>query len=167
MELSKENRNSEQHQPISGLGGWLILAQVSLWSTFLSMIINIFFNILPIFRTGQWEELTDAASLSYNRLWPIIIPYELAGSIVLLGALIFAFVLFYRKKRKLPLILIYFYLAFGLYTLIDYFMIRGIPEIQDAGVTNPLTSLIRTLLTCAIWMSYFGKAVRVRNTFIK
>ena len=63
--------------------------------------------------------------------------------------------------------LIYFYLAFGLYTLILYFMIRGIPEIQDAGVTNPLTSLIRTLLTCAIWMSYFGKSVRVRNTFIK
>ena len=164
MELSKENRNSEH---VSGLGGWLILAQVGLWSTFLNIVINIFFNILPIFRTGRWEELTDAASSFYNRLWPIIIPYELAGSIVLLGALIFAFVLFYRKKRKLPLMLIYFYLAFGLYTLINYFMIRGIPEIQDAGVTNPMTSLIRTLLTCAIWMSYFGKSVRVRNTFIK
>ncbi len=103
MELSKENRNSEQNLHVSGLGGWLILAQIGLCGTFLSMTINIFFNILPIFRTGQWEELTDAASLSYNRLWPIIIPYELAGSIVLLGALIFAFVLFYRKKRKLPL----------------------------------------------------------------
>ena len=167
MELLKENRNSEQNLHVSGLGGWLILAQIGLWSTFLSMVINIFFNILPIFRTGQWEELTDEASLSYNGLWPIVIPYELAGCIILLGALIFAFVLFYRKKRKLPFVLIYFYLAFGLYTLIDYFMIRGIPEIQDTGVTNPLTSLIRTLLTCAIWMRYFSKSVRVRNTFIK
>ena len=163
MELSKENRNSEH---VSGLAGGLFSHKLA-YEHIPEHVINIFFNILPIFRTGQWEELTDAASSSYNRLWPIIIPYELAGSIVLLGALIFAFVLFYRKKRKLPLMLIYFYLAFGLYTLIDYFMIRGIPEIQDAGVTNPLTSLIRTLLTCAIWMSYFGKSVRVRNTFIK
>ncbi|MFC5652194.1 DUF2569 domain-containing protein [Paenibacillus solisilvae] len=167
MEHSQEKYNPLHNQHISGLGGWLILAQISLWSTVVSFVINIFFNILPIFRTDQWNNLTDPTSMSYNKMWPIVIPYELIGSSLLLGALIYAFVLFYRKKRQLPKWLKYYYLAYGVYTLVDFFLVRAIPEIQDVGVTNPLVTLIRTLVICAIWISYYGISVRVRNTFIK
>ncbi|BBH19556.1 hypothetical protein Back11_09010 [Paenibacillus baekrokdamisoli] len=167
MQTLKENHQSDSPLLLSGLGGWLILAQIGLWGTACSAIINIVFNILPIFNNGQWEELTDPGSNSYNSMWSIAIPYEMIGSLVLLVALAVAFTLFYRKKRLLRSFLIYFYIAYAVYSLGDYFMIQSIPEIQDLGVSDSLTALIRTLITCVIWASYYGKSIRVRNTFVR
>ncbi|WP_249901917.1 DUF2569 family protein [Paenibacillus sp. PK3_47] len=65
-----------------GLGGWLILTQIGLYFTFISMAVLTLNSIIPSFQTDVWEALTSPSSPVYDPMWGPLLIFEAVSNIV-------------------------------------------------------------------------------------
>lgn len=152
---------------ISGLGGWLVLVQIGLYFTVVTGLINFFQYSLPALGTLNGGEFTSKSSEYYHVLWgPIIVFESLFG---ILNVLFIGYILmqFYQKRSILPRLMIIFYSASFLFGIIDYILLYQIPLLRENEDGSSITDLIRSFITCAIWISYFIRSKRVKHTFIR
>ncbi|CAH0119766.1 hypothetical protein PAE9249_02274 [Paenibacillus sp. CECT 9249] len=152
---------------ISGLGGWLILVQIGLYLTIVVILGQLFLYSFPIFGSETWELLTSPESEYYHPLWAPMIVFETVYNIAFVlfcGLILFHF---YGKRKIVPRLMIIFYgasLAIGIVDLILMYQIPALLEMEDG---SSLRDTIRSAIVCAVWIPYFIKSRRVRNTFIR
>lgn len=75
--------------------------------------------------------------------------------IIFIGWAITALILIFNKKKSVPKVMISLYIA--------NIIVQG----AVSFLINEYTYLIRALIIGAIWISYFVKSERVKNTFVK
>ncbi len=80
---------------------------------------------------------------------------------------IFILINFYRKKSTLPRLMIIFYSVSLIIGVIDYLLVIQIPLASELEDGSSLRDIVKSVITCAIWIPYFMKSERVHNTFIK
>lgn len=164
----RSNKNQLLLSPrVSGLGGWLILVQLGLFATIIIQVLNIFQNIIPIFTTETWNVLTSKSSINYDAFWGPTIIFEAIFNFVFLVFSLYCLVNMYQKKSILPTLMITFYSSNLFFVIVDYILIKQIhfaDEFQYQGISN---DIIRAAIACIIWIPYFIKSERVRNTFVK
>lgn len=154
---------------ISGLGGWLVFIQIGLYTTIIGVVVVLFNYSYPALSTETWELLTSKSSEYYNAMWAPLIIFETLYSI---GLLIFTLVIltfFYRRKRVLPRLMIIFYSINVFISLINFVLntqIATIPELESERGSQ-IRDIVQAIITCAIWIPYFLKSERVKNTFIR
>ncbi|UVI27916.1 DUF2569 domain-containing protein [Paenibacillus spongiae] len=151
---------------LRGLGGWLILAQISLWYALIGSVLYLSAGILPIFAGETWGRLTSPDSPMYDAMWSIIIPFEAIGNGVLIVLLSYVLLLMYRKKRLLVPMVITYFAAVLILSTAGFILAQYIPLTAGQGIGKSLSKLIGNMLTCLIWIPYFLKSVRVRSTFV-
>ncbi|TCZ79352.1 DUF2569 domain-containing protein [Paenibacillus albiflavus] len=163
----QEQKNDHQPLGISGLGGWLILVQIGLYLTIILLVLQLFQNSLPVFTTDTWEVLTSIKSQYYHPLWGPVLIFESIYNVLFLFFSIYILINFYGKKSILPRLMIIFYsvsLAIG---VIDYLLVLQIPLARELEDGSSLRGIVRSVITCAIWIPYFIKSERVHNTFTR
>lgn len=162
-------QESKKYNPFgpSGLGGWLVLVQIGLIATLFMVAFQLLNYNLPSFSPEYWDILTSVQGELYHPLWAPLIVFEAASNVLLLLLCIFSLVLFYQKKALLPRVIILFYCSSLLISLIDYIMLLNIPLSREVSEGSGIRNLIRSAFTCAIWVTYFLKSERVRNTFVR
>ncbi|MCQ6560448.1 DUF2569 family protein [Paenibacillus mendelii] len=164
---SETKRLNRGDLEINGLGGWLILVQFSLWFALVGSVLYLTAGILPLFAGETWERLTSPDSPAYDAMWTIIIPFEAIGNAVLIIILTVVLILLYKKKRWfVPAAILYFTVVLML-TSVGFMLAQSIPLIAEEGVGKSVSKIIRNLFTCLIWIPYFLRSVRVKNTFVK
>jgi len=159
--------NPSRRLGISGLGGWLVLVQIGLYATILLQIFQFNAYILPAFATDTWEALTSKDSSVYDPLWKPLILFEAAYSAIVALVAIYSLVAMYRKKSVFPSLMIGLYAGTLLLGIADYAVAGQIElarEFQDDGA---LRDIVRAAVTCLIWIPYFIRSVRVKNTFVR
>jgi hypothetical protein len=168
--FSEVNANeSAVTRQISGLGGWLILIQIGLIYSLLSNIIQVIGN--GIFNSTTWSKLTDPASASYDSLWKPILITQLSFYSVFTLFVLFTLISFYRKKSYLPKLMITYYAVSFLFSVVNYILVLQIDNLKtasDVSITQAslVIGLVISAIISALWISYFIRSKRVRNTFV-
>jgi hypothetical protein len=145
-----------------GLGGWLILVQITLWLSLLGSVLYISNGLIPLFEKSVWDSLTSSGT---DPMWGPVLIFEAAGNAMLTVLIAAALVLLYRKKRSFPRVMLVYYGVVLALNAAGYAMLHSIDGISDSGLTGPTSKLIRNVASCCIWIPYFIRSERVRNTF--
>ncbi|NUU78751.1 DUF2569 domain-containing protein [Paenibacillus xylanilyticus] len=154
---------------ISGLGGWLILIQIGLFASLLLLIVDLS-QVAVIMDPAKWGLISDTEKDLYYQVMNPLLWFGIISNVILLIIVIVNLVLLYMKKRQFPRMMITLYIANVLAGIGTWIMIgqAEIPGALNGFDTTPARNLtIRSILTCCIFIPYFLKSVRVKNTFVK
>ncbi|WP_055108570.1 DUF2569 domain-containing protein [Paenibacillus ihumii] len=152
---------------VSGLGGWLVLTQIGLFLTLVLGFLQLPEYFLSIFGTETWELFTSKDSVYYHPLWAPMLIFEAIFNSLLMGFTIFILIMFYQKKAILPKLMIILYSANLLFWIADIIMMYQIPLAREVEDGSSIRDVVKSAITCAIWIPYFLKSERVKNTFVK
>jgi hypothetical protein len=150
-----------------GIGGWLILVVIGLVLTPFRLAQGLLTNHWPIFRDGHWAELTTAGTEAYHPMWAPLLVFEVVGNLVMLVLPVVILVLFFRHSRRAPLAAIFMYAFSALFLIVDELLGRTIPAVAESTDHESLKELSRAVLIAAIWIPYFLRSKRVKNTFTR
>jgi hypothetical protein len=151
----------------SGLGGWLVIPMLGLIILPLKLGFILVTVHVPIFTEGYWEVLTTPGEEAYHALWGPLLIFETVGNAIFLAAAIILLVLFFQKHHQFPKWMIIFLAANLAFIAIDFFVADLIPVIAENPDPESLKELVRSAVGAAIWIPYFLKSTRVKNTFTK
>jgi hypothetical protein len=149
----------------SGLGGWLILPMLGLMFLPFKLGAMLAVNYYPIFSEGYWEVLTTPGSEAYHALWAPLLIFEIAVNSIFFISAIVLLVFFFQKHHRFPKLIIWFLGLNLAFVGIDFFAADLIPAVASEPDPESTKELIRTIVGAAIWIPYFLKSVRVKNTF--
>lgn len=169
METNKTQREAGSLRlGVSGLGGWLILVQIGLYVTILMMLLQLINQALPLLQSEDWELLTTEGSEYYDPLWEPLIVFEVTASVLVLFFAVYCLYIMYRRKASFPKFMIVFLLANLVMGLIDYGIVSQIDIVKELDMMDDedTRAVSRSAFMCAIWIPYFLRSVRVKNTFI-
>jgi hypothetical protein len=152
-----------------GIGGWLVLPLLGLILRPVFFLIALI-NILPVFRAELWTKLTTPGWSSYSAFWaPYFIGTALIGGVLTIWGLVLL-VLFLQRRKRVPLLYTLLMVAAAASALFQvfsvlYFSHRWPEAFAEARTAIP--SVVFSLVGLAIWIPYFWRSVRVRNTFTR
>ena len=147
------------------IGGWLILVTFGLIVTPLRLDASIFTTFIPIFTGESWRMLTTPGQEAYHPLWAPLLIFELLGNATFCVWAIVLFWPYFKRKRAFPRLFITFCVANLVFVLVDLFVVGRIPA---AGAIDPesLREVIKSGISCLIWVPYFIVSKRVAATFV-
>lgn len=153
----------------TGLGGWLVLVQISLYASLLRLSGQINTYSIPALGRDVRDELFSRESGLYHVLWMPTLIYELVVSVLMVVLVVFCLVALYTRKRLFPLLMILLYSVNLAVALFDFVLMQTIEATSDLVLEDAgsLRDLVRAALTTAIWVPYFIASGRVRRTFVR
>jgi Protein of unknown function (DUF2569) len=150
---------------LEGIRGWLLLPLLGLIISPLRVGWTVYHDLLPVFTEGHWQVLTNPQSGVYHPLWGPLILFELLGNLGLIAASLALLVLFLRKSRRTPLLMIAFYLLVVAFVGGDL-LLGGLLPVQGDD-SEQIRDLIRSAMAAVIWIPYFIRSRRVKATFVR
>lgn len=148
------------------LRGSLLLVAVGVILLPLQLASTLAVDLLPAFSKEGWALLTTPGTAFYHRLNAPILIFELAGNLLLLvGSLILA-VEFFRKRKRVPLMVVGFLVFALLFYVGDYFAAHLLASVASQGESEPVWDLVIAAVTCASLVWYFLASKRVKGTFV-
>jgi transglutaminase-like putative cysteine protease len=139
------------------IGGWLILIVIGLFVTPLN-VARIFFDA-DYFSMPAWNVY---AHHSGNFIFRALLIWETVGNIIVFCLAVFCLVLLLNKRDILPNAIIVYFGFCVVLTLVDYCLAVNL----NKGSTSSISSLMRSIVIAAIWIPYFKRSTRVKETFI-
>ncbi|MCD5322224.1 MULTISPECIES: DUF2569 domain-containing protein [Pontibacillus] len=150
------------------INGWLILVAMGLIFSIVGNVIKIFTTFLPLFEEETWSEITTKGTDLYAPFLGTTIIVESIVQILLLGFTIFLAVMFFKKHRLVPKLMIYFYIIALVLIVIDNtvaFAILQESEFGQIAYGQLYPQLFGAIIGACIWIPYFLKSKRVKLTF--
>jgi hypothetical protein len=155
-----------------GIGGWLVLPLIGLGLSVPTLLYSLWVDVLPYFGEPLWSDLRTPTSPVYSWYWA---PYAIISavlSVALAACAVVLIVLFVQRRRSLPLLISLFYLAAAVPAAFDllslWYLSAQVPVLNETGlVQSAVGSIARSLIVAVIWITYFRKSLRVRNTFVR
>lgn len=155
--------------PVSGpqgIGGWLILPLIGLVGTLGFTIYNLFglFTEIPPAQLIDFL-MSDEPSFAplRNAIWA-----SLAGGIAVIVTAISALILMLTRKRGLPAAMYIHYIVLLAAAAAEYYAAGILEDHGDPSLKqDAIKGLGRAAVAALIWIPYFAKSVRVKNTFIR
>lgn len=151
----------------SGIGGWLILPMLGLIISPIRLGYILLTVHLQIFTSGAWPVLTTPGSDAYHPLWAPILFFEIFANTALMCLSVALLILLFAKSHHFPRWMIAFYIASFCILAIDQSLGQQIPFVAAQEDPTSTRELIRSIIAMAIWIPYFIKSERVRNTFLE
>lgn len=149
-----------------GLGGWLLLPMLGLILTPLACLAAMV-QLVTLFEPDTWQSLTASSGDTHHPLWMPLILFEAIYNIGFFVFAIYLLIKTFKKSAKAPQLFILFYAINLLMQFVDtgLFAIIGqtYPDLMDG---NTYKDLGRAVVGSLIWIPYFKRSVRVKNTFV-
>jgi hypothetical protein len=149
---------------LRGLGGWLVIPGIGLIVTpIIALVTGL--SGMESFAADTWAQLTTYGSESYHALWAPSLLFELVSQIgiVVFGMLLT--ILFFQRRSSVPSLYIGFQLISTVQLIIDQLLVASIPQ-ANIGAGNA-GQAVGSVLGAMLWIGYFMKSERVRNTFVE
>jgi len=149
------------------IGGWLILPAIGFFTRPFFLAFDLISDT-TYFNHNTWVSVlqeTDFASFSG---FGVMLVYELLGNTFFLVFSLLILVQFLRKRSSLPRLVVIYLSSTFIFIGLDFiganFLIDAqlLPDIQPEEIRNLASALFSVL----IWVPYFLKSSRVRQTFI-
>ena len=178
--MSQAEVGQAPHEPeLQGLGGWLILPLFHLvfnagFVTF--MFVTSFmhgYNAEPpqVGGSGTGDAAVRTGGIVATFAEPSMLAslgVALLGLWVILYAII-CLIRFFQKKKHVPKMMIGFYILLMSMTAANAAAIHFFPALVESekDVHDAYTGVARVLVACVIWIPYFIRSERVKNTFVR
>ena len=161
------NRHSSQDsgKSYTKIGGWLILCAVGLVLYPIQSLYALVTKLIPAVFSDNWAALTSPTNPGYNSLWAPLVIAELTGSIGFFILSIVIVILFFRRHRQVPKLVIFFMAANIVFVGADYFIINFFLIRSNSMNVDTTVNFVRTVVAGAIWIPYFMFSRRVAKTF--
>lgn len=137
-----------------GIGGWLILPAIGLVVAPILFLHGISVD-LRLLAGSQYQ----SALISRPGLAGVLLYEALNNSVLLLSA-IYLNILFYRRKRAFPALMMIYLASQFVLGLGDHLLVLHL------GLPTEWTQVIRGFVQCAVWIPYFLNSRRVEFTFV-
>jgi hypothetical protein len=146
----------------AGLGGWLLLVALGVVTRPLALIRYFVIHGPNYFDQRVWLNVTIPGQSQYHPLTAPLLAFEVAGNTMLFVLSVLTAVLFFRKRRQFPAVIIFMLTAIVVVLIIDSAMAYSIPFTDKS-----LTGLAQSAIAAGIWIPYFLVSKRVKNTFVR
>ena len=111
--------------------------------------------------------MRDPASPYHFPHFSLLFALEMTYNLVLAGLALWTLWSFLKEKRSVPKLMFW---MFGMGVTVhacEYAFTRVFLENFEEVQNKALISFIETSITAAVWIPYFAKSKRVKNTFVK
>jgi hypothetical protein len=148
-----------------GLGGWLILPAIG-------MFINLFIfgktllGLSALANPGVADKLAAAGIDIHDPTWVRLFTFEAIGYPMLFLLVVASLILFFMKSYWFPRLIIVFMVSNLIVTSGDVFLASGV-TIPGSDPNDPAVHIVKAIGVCLVWIPYFLKSVRVKNTFVR
>jgi hypothetical protein len=151
-----------------GIGGWLLLPALGLIATPLVLAFGIYKDLLPALRPDVWNAVTDPHSTTYNSLLGPLIVYEVLVSLTLFAFTLWLLWNFFTKSRRAPKLFVIWLAASAGTRILDHLLSSQILAVAEKPFDPAdVRDLVHSIVAAAIWIPYFLRSERVKNTFIE
>ena len=165
--MNDRNSGEDTGKSYSRIGGWLILCAVGLVLYPLQSLYSLVTTLIPVVFSDNWAALTSPTDPGYNSLWAPLVIAELTGSIGFLILSIIIVILFFRRHRWTPKLVIFFMAANIIFVGADYFIINFFLIRSNSINVDTIINFVRTVVAGSIWIPYFMFSKRVAKTFTR
>jgi transglutaminase-like putative cysteine protease len=148
-----------------GIAGWLVVPAIGLILSPVRILVELGDSI-SVFNTGRWDALTTAGQSGYHPAWGAVLAFLLALNIVYVMFYITAAISFFRKLRKTRVLMVSLYI-FGVVVAIADAVITDFMSSEITLTEDTSTDIARVVIGTAIWIPYFLRSRRVKNTFVE
>jgi len=157
--------SSNAREP-SGLGGWLALVIFGMFASLVRITWEMFKLHVPLVMDGTLAKLSDPQHPAYHPLWVPLFCIEVLANLATLALTVALIVLVFKRSRLAPVVAIGWYVYGVALIMGDYLMWQLIPSVAAQPVDAELIrDLGRSILVTLVWVPYFLRSRRVRNTF--
>jgi hypothetical protein len=155
-------------EPPLRIGGVLLLVAIGLIVSLVQNLGHFLGNLAPYRRQQVWERLTTPGSIAYHPYWKPVVLFELASSAAILGLNAMGLVLFFRKQRVFPKVIILGIPIIFILILIGYYLSGLIPAVAESpDYSKQQSVLIVRFVALHVWIPYFLLSERVKKTFVR
>jgi Protein of unknown function (DUF2569) len=150
-----------------GIGGPLIVMAFGLCLSGLQNLLYFLGSLAPLVRKSFWDRLTDPNSDAYHPHWKPFLIYQGIISLGFLVTNIALLILFFKRKRVFPKLIVLLIPVLFLLSFISYVWSGLIPSVADsAEYTKDGHALIARFVALHVWIPYFLVSKRVKKTFV-
>jgi transglutaminase-like putative cysteine protease len=146
------------------IGSWLILVAIGIALSPFTIISNVFRS--PYFNSGLYEVYTGSGG---NPLaWKALLMLEFSGNLLLLVMSVLVMILFFNRRNTAPKFVTWFYGINAGFVTINYLVGVAFFNSNNIGINivEGVDRVIAAVLSAAIWIPYFLRSERVRETFV-
>ncbi|GMQ64196.1 DUF2569 domain-containing protein [Vallitalea maricola] len=145
-----------------GIGGWLVLIVIGYIFTLLSTALMIF-EIYNLYIDGTVAALTEKKGDYYNPELFLLINFEMVINVLIFLFIVIILIFLFRKKRLYPKLAISLIIGNNIVVGLDHLFCNLI-GLETTGVE--LAQYVGRLVAGVLWIVYFVKSKRVKNTFL-
>lgn len=151
---------------VIGFDGWLIFPTIIMLISPFKITYDFYQSFLPILKPDLWLALTNSQSTTYNPSLALLLSWEIVFNVIWLALTIWLAFLFFTKRRELPRMYISWLGLSCVLQMTDIFLGSFVPSVAEQQDGGAYTELAKSAISAAIWIPYFLKSKRVKNTFI-
>lgn len=156
---------ASENPNLYGIKGWLIIPAIALLATPFRLIRDSWETTSLILSHNSWQEISSPDSDSFHSLLAPLICTETIGNIAFFVCSLLLLGLFFKKKRLLPRLYIYFLAGNFLWIVLDHAVTFFIFAI--ALTRSEKAQLVGGACGMLIWCTYMIKSKRVKATFVE
>jgi hypothetical protein len=151
----------------AGIGGWLILPALGLAISPIWQGIRLVRDIIPSLNPSLLGSLSDPTSNNYSALWVPTILFEAVSDVLLFALTLWlAYLFFFRKSVFVPRLYVIWIASHLVMQTVDWLLTMNLPLAGEHPNSGVPADLRRSIIGAVIWIPYFIRSVRVKNTFI-
>lgn len=169
--MSDQGMTEGESRKPNGIGGWLLIPVLGLLFSVYQGFGLFKSNDLILFKPEMWAVFSTPGTIFYKSWWtPLIISLGFL-QVAITGLSIVALIALFKKKRFVPVLMISIYIiGFAMmvndYVLAKLFFPMIDPDWAGSLQSQSLKKLIGVALAALIWIPYFVRSRRVKNTFV-
>lgn len=158
--------NNETRIKAPSIGGWLMCVALGLLISPLIVSYTLIDTITALTRQGVWHALVTKGAETYNPVLAYLCVFEVVWNILLLFGTILTITLFLKKDRRFPAAYIVLLVLPIVVTMVELQILSNSSVGAQLLNKDTGTSLLRSIITAVIWVTYILNSKRVDNTFI-
>jgi hypothetical protein len=167
--LAEQNTKADDRVPCPALkiGGFLIIVAVGLVLSFIRNLESLAWALIP-FREEVWEKLTIPGSSAYHPSWKTVLLFQIISASAIFMMTIIGMVLFFRKHRFFPTVIVIAIPLIFLVMLVSYYLEGLVPAIAASQYyAKEKRDLVMRFIALHVWIPYFVVSDRVKRTFVR
>ena len=169
--MSEQGVTEDVSRNPSGIGGWLLIPVLGLLISVYQGFDLFKSNDLVLFKAEMWAAFSTPGTIFYKSWWTPLIISLAFFQVIITGLSIVAVIALFKKKRFVHVLMVSIYIIGFAMMMNDYVLAKLFfplidPDWADSLQSQSLKKLIGVALAALIWIPYFMRSKRVKNTFV-